>query len=57
MYREIRLERARGLLKHSSLSVTEIASRSGYRSLRRFNDDFRARFGQSPRAILKGTRS
>lgn len=48
-----KLSIARNLLDHSNLSITEIALSSGFNSIRRFNDAFKARFGQTPRSFKK----
>lgn len=48
-----KLDMARNLLDQSSLSITEIAFSSGFQSIRRFNDAFKARFQKSPRAFRK----
>lgn len=48
-----KLDIARNLLDNSSLSITEIAFSSGFQSIRRFNDAFKSRFKQAPRAIRK----
>jgi AraC family transcriptional regulator len=45
---EVRLERARELLEHTDLSVTEICFAVGYESLGSFSTLFRRRFGVSP---------
>lgn len=43
-----KLNLARGLLEHSSQSITDIAFAAGFNSLRRFNDAFKLRFGKAP---------
>ncbi len=48
-----KLALARELLHGSSLSVTDVAFASGFRSVRRFNDAFRTRHGRSPRELRK----
>lgn len=47
--REIRLTYARGLLQHSDLSVSEIATRIGRSRVQEFSREFRRHYGQSPR--------
>ena len=47
-FREKRMERARQLLTHSSITVTEICNSIGYRSLSNFSWEFQKRFGFSP---------
>ena len=49
-YRRIRLERARELLRHSALPVTEIAIATGFAGPSHFSRVYRAMFGQSPGA-------
>ncbi|ORM73199.1 adenosine deaminase [Pantoea wallisii] len=44
---------AKQLLTETSLPVTEIAYASGFRSLRRFNDVFQARYRMSPSRLRK----
>lgn len=46
----LRVENARQLLHRSSLRVSEVATRSGFRSLSQFNRTFLRLTGQSPRA-------
>lgn len=46
-----RLLRARRLLGDPALTVTQVAHASGFGSVRRFNEAFRARFGRTPRAF------
>ena len=48
-----RLLLAKRLLTDTPLAVTEIALASGFASLRRFNDAFRARYRMSPTALRK----
>ncbi len=47
-YRRIRLERARELLRHSTLSVTEIGLATGFASASHFARSYRATFGATP---------
>lgn len=49
-YRRIRLERARELLRHSALPVTEIAIATGFSSPSHFARSYRAMFGLTPAA-------
>lgn len=49
-YRELRLQGAHHLLKHSSLSVTEIGIACGFVSMSHFAKCYRAYFGVSPRS-------
>lgn len=51
--RTVRLQRAKRLLDNSDLSMTEIAFRSGFGSLRRFNAAFRELYNRSPSQIRK----
>jgi len=46
-----KLDIARNLLDHSSLSITDIAFSSGFQSIRRFNDAFKARFKKPPNIL------
>jgi AraC family transcriptional regulator, regulatory protein of adaptative response / DNA-3-methyladenine glycosylase II len=48
-----RLAMAKQLLQDSQLPLTELAFASGFRSVRRFNALFRARFGRSPTAVRR----
>jgi len=47
-YRRIRLERARELLRHSTLSVTEIGLATGFASASHFARSYREMFGATP---------
>ncbi|MFA9477816.1 AraC family transcriptional regulator [Phycisphaerales bacterium AB-hyl4] len=47
--RQIRMSMARGLLRHSTLQVTQIADRLGYPRINEFSRDYRKHFGCSPR--------
>lgn len=49
-YRDIRLEKARNLLRNSPLSVTEIALATGFANPAHFSERFRRRFGHPPTA-------
>lgn len=44
----LRLQRAKRLLDSSNLSITDVAFRSGFASLRRFNTAFRELYGRAP---------
>ncbi len=48
-----RLALARELLHGTSLSITDVAFGSGWKSLRRFNDAFRAQHGVSPTVLRR----
>lgn len=50
-----RLDFARRLIDESHLPITEIAFRSGFESVRRFNEAVRHRFGRSPRELRKAS--
>ena len=50
-----RLSHARRLVLDSSFSMTEIALKSGFRSIRQFNDNFLKEYGYSPRSLRKST--
>jgi transcriptional regulator GlxA family with amidase domain len=52
--RELRLERARGLLTMSTIRVSEIAEQCGFTSLFSFSRAFRTRYGHPPLACRKG---
>jgi len=49
-YRDIRLDRARGLVTQTDMRLSEIAVASGFASLSSFSRTYRERFGLSPRA-------
>ncbi|WP_236606537.1 AlkA N-terminal domain-containing protein [Sandaracinus amylolyticus] len=49
-----RLAIAKQLVVGSSLSLAQVAFASGYGSVRRFNDAFRARFARTPTALRAG---
>jgi len=51
MAQTVRLQRAKRLLNETGLSITAIAYRSGFRSLRRFNSAFRELYGCAPSRI------
>lgn len=48
-----RLAMAKQLLHDTRLGLAEIALASGFRSVRRFNDAFRARFGRAPSSLRR----
>jgi AraC family transcriptional regulator of adaptative response / DNA-3-methyladenine glycosylase II len=52
-----RLESARKLVTGSLRPMTEIAEAAGFKSVRRFNDAFRKRFGHSPTRLREGRNS
>jgi AraC family transcriptional regulator, regulatory protein of adaptative response / methylated-DNA-[protein]-cysteine methyltransferase len=49
----MRLQRAKRLLDGSDLPLTEVAYRSGFRSVRRFNAAFAELYGRPPSAVRK----
>jgi transcriptional regulator GlxA family with amidase domain len=49
-YVQLRLERARELLRFTNMSVTEVAVACGFQSLSHFSTVYRRQFGRSPRA-------
>lgn len=51
--RDLRLERARGLLRMSPARVSEVAEQCGFSSLFSFSRAFKARYGESPLACRK----
>ena len=53
--REIRLAKARALLRRRAGNVTEIAYAVGFSSLSYFSDAFRSHYGTSPSEIMKET--
>ncbi len=50
-YLDLRLDRARRLLTHTSLSIMEVAVACGFISAAHFSRSFAARFGYPPRAV------
>jgi AraC family transcriptional regulator of adaptative response / DNA-3-methyladenine glycosylase II len=48
-----RIALAKMLLADTSLSITDVALASGFRSLRRFNDVFKGRFGEPPSQLRR----
>ncbi len=54
-YLQLRLEKARGLLRQTSLSVTDICVACGFHSLSHFSKSYRAAFGLSPGQEKRGT--
>jgi AraC family transcriptional regulator of adaptative response / DNA-3-methyladenine glycosylase II len=55
--RTARVQRAKRLLDETQLPMTEIASRAGFRSLRRFNTVFAEVYKRAPSAIRRAQRS
>lgn len=53
IFDELRLKQAQKLLLETKEPITEIALSSGYASLRRFNDAFKAHFQTSPSQFRK----
>jgi transcriptional regulator GlxA family with amidase domain len=53
-YLRVRLDRARTLLRQTTLSVMETAVASGFVSPSHFSRAYRAQFGRSPKAERKG---
>jgi AraC-like DNA-binding protein len=51
--RELRLERARGLLRMSPARVSEVAEQCGFSSLFSFSRAFKTRYGESPLSFRK----
>lgn len=54
-YLQLRLEKARGLLRQTSLSVTDICVACGFQSLSHFSKSYRNAFGLSPGQEKRGT--
>ena len=50
-----RVERAKNVMRDRRISLTEVALASGFSSLRRFNDVFKARCGLVPSAVRRRT--
>ena len=50
---QIRLQRSKELMKHTSQSITEIAEKLGYGSIQYFSRAFRKEFGVSPSTYAK----
>jgi AraC family transcriptional regulator of adaptative response/methylated-DNA-[protein]-cysteine methyltransferase len=48
-----RVQRAKRLIDETSLPLSEIAFASGFRSIRRFNDAFRATYGRAPSSFRR----
>jgi transcriptional regulator GlxA family with amidase domain len=53
-YLRLRLERAQGLLRQTSLSVLEVALASGFVSATHFSRCFRRHYGRTPREDRRG---
>lgn len=51
MARTVRVQRAKRLLNDTNLSMTEIAYRAGFQSLRRFNATFQELYGRPPSSL------
>ena len=54
--RTARVQRAKRLLDETDLTMTEIAMRAGFRSLRRFNSSFFELYKRSPSSIRRSNR-
>ena len=54
-YLSLRLEKARGLLRQTSMSVTDICVACGFQSLSHFSKCYRSNFGLSPGQEMRGT--
>ena len=52
-----RVQLAKRLIDHSAIPFADVALRSGYRSVRRFNDEIRSTYGRSPRALRNSGKS
>jgi len=52
-YRRIRLEKAMGLIRHSSLPILEIATITGFSTASQFSRLFKDQFGKSPMSIRR----
>jgi len=52
-YRRIRLEKAMGLIRHSSLPILEIATLTGFSTASHFSRLFKEFFGKSPMSIRR----
>jgi transcriptional regulator GlxA family with amidase domain len=53
---ELRIGRARRMLMETSLSVTAVAQRCGFRNLSNFNTQFRRLAGQTPQSFRQACR-
>jgi AraC family transcriptional regulator of adaptative response / DNA-3-methyladenine glycosylase II len=49
----VRMRKAKRLLNKGGLKMSEIASKAGFSSVRRFNTVFRELYGRSPKEVLK----
>ena len=56
-HRKLRIKRAELLLRHSMLTVSQIASRLGYNSAFHFSNAFKKEVGLSPTEFARSTRS
>jgi len=52
-----RVQAAKRLIDETTLPLAEIAFAAGFRSVRRFNDAFRATYGRPPSSFRRGTRA
>ncbi|MGI9409613.1 MAG: GlxA family transcriptional regulator [Hyphomicrobiaceae bacterium] len=55
-YRNLRLDKARSLLRQSPLSITEISLATGFGSSAHLSDRFRQRYGVAPSSVRKEKR-
>lgn len=53
VYQRVRLNAARNLVEDTTLSFSEVATRSGYENAAAFSRAFRETFGRSPRTVRK----
>ena len=51
-----RVQAAKRLLNETTMPLSQVAFAAGFRSVRRFNDAFRATYGRSPSSFRKRTR-
>ncbi len=51
---QLRIERATGFLQHSGMTISEVASRCGFKTVFHFSRMFRETHGKSPRDFRKG---
>jgi len=52
-----RVQAAKRLLNETTMPLSQVAFAAGFRSVRRFNDAFRATYGRSPSSFRKRTRN
>jgi AraC family transcriptional regulator of adaptative response/methylated-DNA-[protein]-cysteine methyltransferase len=50
-----RVQAAKRLIDQTAVSLSEIAFAAGFRSIRRFNDAFRATYGRPPSSFRRAT--